>query len=188
MNRRKRFTSLDTYRFSDINIWDSCNCNNITAECLFRLHSRESERREYFCDLSFSFFPFIIKHNDILSLHDGSFIHPSDPEPSDKIIVAEIGNLHTERFVRIIFCRFYCFFYKVENREDVAMFLGFSEIFHIIKRIATFGTTVDDREICLCIRRSQRKKQIKQLIDHPHWPRGIFINFIDHNDRLESEF
>jgi hypothetical protein len=81
----------------------------------------------------------------------------------------------------------HCPFYQIENREDVSMVSRFFKILHIIKRISSFGTTVDDRKICLFVCSSQCKKEIKQLIDHSDGSRSLFVYLIDDDNRIEPK-
>ena len=187
MNRRERLTSFYTDRLSYIDIGDASDSDDITTKCLFSLYSRDSKCSKYFIDFSFPFDSLIIENNDFLSLTKRSFIYPTDTESTDKIIISKISNLHTKRFIRIIWCRLYCLFYQIKYRKYISMFSRIFKILHIIKSISSFGTAINNRKICLFVSSTKGKEKIEQLVDYSDRSCCFLIYLIDYNNRIETE-
>ena len=134
-------------------------------------------------DLPCSFLSIISDDRYLTSSIQSSLIHTPNSKSPQIIIISEVRNLHTKRKIRFFSCWSYIFQDRIKKRSQILRFI--SQIFHCIP---IFCARINNRKIHLLITRPKQNKQIKKLINHSVRSCRWFINFVEYDHRLESEF
>ena len=123
-----------------------------------------------------------LDQNSLLASSDFSVIHPADRNPAFVIIIRKVKYQNLQRSIGISVRMRNFFNNQIKKRNQI-----FSRDGCVKAGDAGNCRSIDDWEIKLIIRRSQRHEKIKCFINHFLGPRIRTVYFINHHNRLMSE-
>ena len=124
----------------------------------------------------------MIHNGNDLAGFDAAVQDAADTEAAGIVVVVQLGNLQLQRFVRAAaWCR-RVFQNGLEQRAHVAALV-------VLIQFGKAGQagSIDDREVQLLVGCTQVVEQFECLVDNPAWTGRRFVDFVDDNDRFQTQ-
>ena len=168
--------------YADTDVFDTGNNHDIAGFSFFQRYAFQALEAQQLVDAALGNLFFMIHHGNNLAGFDAAVQDAADTEAAGIVVVVQLGNLELQRFVRAAaWCR-RVFQNGLEQRTHIAALV-------VLIQFGKAGQagSIDDREVQLFVGCAQVVEQFECLVDNPAWTGRRFVDFVDNNDRFQTQ-
>src|SRR3989344_5469303 len=171
--------------FADVDVRQAGHQYDVAGGRILHLHAVKTFKRKHFKHALRARWRVEVLYKHIRSRFKDAVINSHHREPAQKVVISEVKRLRAQRLGALLHRRRgrHMLEYRVQQRGEVSRLIG-----ELFLGYPLPADRVDHGEVALLVVGAELQKELKHALLCHSRVGGGFIDFIYHDDRLQSEF